>query len=297
MFKLSVLIPIYNFDLNQLIQTINYQLVKNNIIYEILLYDDDSLETYKNLHRHWVETQNVKYVELPHNLGRCKIRNKLAQDAQYDLLLFLDCDTQIIGEKYIEKIINYNFENYKVIIGGTCYSEFAPAEQEYYLHWWVGKNKEEKTAVQRNINPYNSFTLNNMVIDKSVFMDIELDENITTYGHEDSKFGEELKNKNIAILHVDNPVCHIGLNENIQFVEKSLTAINNLSNMILYDGIGKETTLYKAYYILRKYKILPFFMFVTKYIEHKLYNNLLSTKPSLIAFDLYKLHYFAKKLK
>lgn len=296
-FQLSILVPVYNFDVTELAQTLHLQLIKQNISFEMLLYDDCSMDSFKTINSKLSAHAYIVYLELPKNLGRSKIRNLLAQKAQYDYLLFLDCDVQIIAEDYIQQLLNYGVANYQVVIGGTCYAQFPPIEPEYYLHWLVGKNKEEKKAVHRNLKPYNSFTLNNMLIAKSVYLAISLDERITTYGHEDSKFGEELNNKNISVLHVDNPVCHLGLSENIQFVEKSLLAINNLSEMILYDGIGKETKLFKTYQILLDFNIIQLFLFLSNPLKTFIHKNLLSSKPSLLAFDIFKLNYLVNKLK
>jgi len=293
---LSVLIPIYNFDISKLLHAIHSQLLMCNIAFEIRLYDDASTDDCKVLNHKVQALQNVVYQELAKNIGRSKIRNLLTQDAVYDTLLFMDCDNEIVHQDYISKIFRYPLGAFAVIVGGTCYAVNPPLDSKYYLHWLVGKHKEEKPASKRNINPYNSFTLNNMVINKEVYLNVLLDENITTYGHEDSKFGVELRLRNYKLLHVDNPICHIGLNENKDFLKKSLQAIDNLCTMINNDGIGTDTRLYQAYLLLKGYKLIQAFYYFTKKLEGLMYRNLVSSKPSLIVFDIFKLNYLVYKL-
>lgn len=294
--ELSVLIPIFNFDASKLIEDIHIQLVKSNIVFEIRLYDDGSTDVYKTINQKTQKLSNVVYKELPQNIGRSKIRNLLAKDALYSNLLFMDCDNEIVKEDYITQLLQYPLEQFSVVVGGTCYASTPPLDSNYYLHWLAGKYKEEKLAVERNINPYNSFTLNNMVIKKEVYLAVLLDENITTYGHEDSKFGIELKSKNYKLWHVDNAICHIGLNENTVFLKKSLQAIDNLCRMIKNEDIGTDTKIYQTYLVLKKYGMTGIFYYVTKKIEGLIYRNLVSSKPSLVLFDVYKLNYLVYEL-
>jgi hypothetical protein len=69
---------------------------------------------------------------------------------------------------------------------------------------------------------------NNFVVPKAVMLNIPFDETVTTYGHEDTLFGFQLQAAGIDILHLDNPVLHIGLDEAAHWLEKQRIAIQNL---------------------------------------------------------------------
>ena len=44
---------------------------------------------------------NVTYIELPENLGRAAIRNKMGRDSKYKFLLFIDADSKLVTENYL----------------------------------------------------------------------------------------------------------------------------------------------------------------------------------------------------
>ncbi|MFN0048173.1 MAG: glycosyltransferase [Cytophagales bacterium] len=286
--ELSILIPVYNFGVEKLVADLHSQLQKLMIAFEIRLYDDASTENFKALNKAVEKYKGIIYRELPQNLGRSKIRNLLAKDAEYENLLFLDCDNEIIAGDYIQNYLDFGNE-LKVLVGGNAYYSQKPVEPKYRLHWLVGKKREEKRANVRNQNPFASFTLNNMLIKKSIYLAILLDESIKTYGHEDTKFGYGLQTKNIKVLHIDNPTYHIGLSENKDFLFKTKQAVNVLFEMVNKEGIGNQTGLYSTYSLLNKYKLAPICLFILNFLDRPIVKNLLSATPNLLLFDLYKL--------
>src|SRR5688572_12330280 len=91
--ELSILIPIYNQDVLQLVSELLTQCRQITTRFEIILYDDASKDKYRKRHRYLNEEPEVRYVELRENIGRAAIRNRLAQDANFNYLLFLDNDS------------------------------------------------------------------------------------------------------------------------------------------------------------------------------------------------------------
>lgn len=61
------------------------------------------------------ELSNVNYIIREKNIGRAAIRNFLAQQAQYEWLLFLDGDIMVERTRFIEKYLDTDFH---VIVGG-----------------------------------------------------------------------------------------------------------------------------------------------------------------------------------
>jgi glycosyltransferase involved in cell wall biosynthesis len=292
--ELSALIPTYNFDVFPLVDELSRQLSKSNISFEIIVIDDASSPEFKEKNKKLDDLPFVFYRELNQNIGRSKIRNLLAKTAQYENLLFLDCDNQIIHPDYTSKYIGFLYHPFDVIIGGTSYFDQKPKESKYILHWKAGKFREEKTAQKRNLNPYQSFLLYNMLIKKKVFLAIPLDEQIKTYGHEDTKFGIDLENNNFSVLHIDNPVCHLGLNTSDSFLTKTNEAIRNLQQLHEIYGIGKQIKLYRYYLLLKKYKLEVIYLYALTTILGLILSNLKSNNPSLFIFDFYKLYISVK---
>ena len=88
---LSILIPTYNYNIEALVTELHAQATACGIDFEILCYDDcstnlDLIASNKSINL----LKNTSYKVLKSNIGRSAIRNLLAKDAHYDLLLFLN---------------------------------------------------------------------------------------------------------------------------------------------------------------------------------------------------------------
>lgn len=292
--QLSVLIPVYNYDITQLVKTLYAQLVASGIDFEILCYDDASpeIEISQNNQEVIRFLPNVVYWRFYRNVGRSKTRNLLAKNAQYDTLLFLDSDATVVKSDYISCYLLPEIIQKDVVIGGTCYAEKSPS-QEVILRWKYGREREMLPAAVRQKNPYRSFTLFNTLIKKSVFLQHQLDETILTYGHEDTQLGYVLQQANISILHIDNPLQHSGLETAPIFLNKTQQAVKNFYILAQQKGIGKDTTLYKAYTFVKPFSLI--FMTFYELFEDFVLKNLTGKNPNIRYLDLYKLYYFLQQ--
>jgi len=288
---LSILIPVYKFDCRIFILELHKQVSDCKIDFEILVYDDGSNPEIKEINNSVSQLSNVIYKELPANIGRSKIRNKMAADANFNNLLFLDCDSKISSKKFISDYIKH-CDNKSVIYGGRCYETSEPADKSTYLRWYYGI-KRETISVETRLknNPYKSFMTNNFLIPKEIFNSIKLNENLTGYGHEDTLFGAKLKENNVPIIHIDNPLCHIGLESADEFLKKTLEGLKNLF-LISENGYdGDEIKLLNYYKIIKKFYLKKIILFVYSIFENRIINNLKSSHPNLFWFDFYKLNY------
>lgn len=289
---ISILIPIYNFDIVNLVDELYSQAKDLNINFEIIVADDGSAEEFKIKNRNISKYEHVIYIELERNIGRSKIRNKLYTLSKYEYLIFMDCDAQVISKSYLKDYIN-NCDK-TVVCGGTAYLPEAPSPDNY-LRWYYGKCREQRTAEERNKESNNSFTTFNFMIRRDVFGEIQFDERLLRYGHEDTIFGYELKTKGYVIRHIDNPLVHLGLDLNKDFIFKTKQSVKNLYVISKTLDIGED--LYKdikVLRVLRKIENLRLKIFISilykisyKYIQ----NRLLKNNPKLIWMDLLKIGY------
>lgn len=294
---LSVLIPVYNFDIITLIKDLHQQLTESGIPFEILCFDDGSKENFKQINRNITLSSYypITYFELEQNLGRARIRNVLAAKAQYPYLLFMDCDSKVIHSNYIEYYIEY-LQHDTLLYGGRSYAPTPPDQPELLFHWLYGTHREAKNVITRSKQPYHSFMTNNFLIPKSIFDSIKFDERLTKYGHEDTLFGLELQKHNIKILHLDNPLEHIGLEEVNTFLEKTQQGIQNLAELAK-EHPDLDTTLIKTWKYLQKWRLTGFIYFILQLILPFIQRNLKSGNPSLKLFDLYKLSLLIQEMK
>jgi glycosyltransferase involved in cell wall biosynthesis len=291
---LSVLIPVFNFDVRDMVYAVSSQTVKLNIPFEIIVIDDASHDDFKILNREVSSYTGVNYYEEKKNLGRSKIRNKLADLALYNNLLFLDCDSKIKKEDFIKRYLK-KIDSGSVIYGGREYEYIDPKDGKYKLHWLHGIKREQVPAIVRAEVPNKSFMTNNFIITKEAFNKVRFNESIKGYGHEDTLFGYDLAGCDIMVRHIDNPVIHMGLESNEEFLRKTKEGIKNLKKIMSINGnakkLIKDITLLFYYKKIKDLRLDGFIRYIYAKNEYRLRKNLLSKKPSLILFDLYKLGY------
>lgn len=289
---LSILIPIYNYNAFPLVKELHEQCVESKIKFEIICVDDASQEHNSN-NNSIVFLSNCTYIELPKNIGRSAIRNLLASQSKLDWLLFLDCDTFPESANFVSNYRDHiKSATKKAFFGGLLYAKEKPADGKL-LRWTFGKNKEAISITDRKNNPYATAFVSNFLIQKSVFETIFFDEKISTYGYEDFSFIATLKDRNIAIQHIENPVFHLNLETSELFLSKTKTAMETLSS--ISNCNSKITTESKITQLYKALSLLKLDSLVSKLFQRfqlKLEENLTSNKPSLFVFDIYKIGYF-----
>lgn len=255
--KISLLIPVYNYDIVTLVHSMKSAMGQVPEFYEILIGDDGSSAEYSEKYRSLV-SEGVRVITSEKNIGRAAIRNRLALDANGDFLLFIDADVMLPGTAaaYMLKWLPF-ITTSRVLCGGTLYTDSPPGDPDKLLRWKYGKGKEQLKAAERNKHPHASFSTFNVLIDKSVFSKIRFNEDLKQYGHEDTLLGYQLKKAGIDILHIDNGLIHEGLESNKDFLNKTKLGIENLSR--LYDNVTDKKTFSETVKILKIYNRLRFF--------------------------------------
>jgi glycosyltransferase involved in cell wall biosynthesis len=284
---LSILIPVYNQDVRNLAYTLAKQCMKQHINFQILCFDDMSQEKFRLKNRELASMMNINYTEMPENLGRSKIRNWLGKSAYFDYLLFLDGDSAVRDRDFIKKYLQC-LPSEKVIYGGRSYQLKRPANAKKVLHWLYGKTRECPPAQVRNKEPYLNFQSNNFLIPRKLFEKYPFEVSLKGYGYEDLQYAEKLRNAEVDILHIQNPVFHEGLENNHVFLKKAVNALANLVQLN-QDSQLSDTRLIRFYQKLQKSKLLPVFLWFASTFSVQIEGNLLSKRPSIWLFSLWKL--------
>jgi len=292
---ISFLIPCYNYDAFPLVEELYYQCTKEPIEFEILVLDDAS-PINENTHSNEKinKLSNCFYSRNENNLGRSKNRNTLVSKAKHKWVLFLDCDTFPKSKMFIHDYLATINNSSEAVYGGICYSEEKP-KQEEMLRWIYGNAREAITVTKRNEKPYSTTLISNFLIKKEIVLSVSFDNEITKYGYEDLVLIQDLKDKNIVITHIDNPVYHLNLDTTTIFLEKTHQSIENLK--MLYDEkriLPNQTSLLRLYVLLYKLRLRNFIVVVFSIFKKSILKNLYSSNPSLRVFLFYKLGYFCK---
>jgi len=288
---LSILIPIYNYDVTSLVQSLSEQSEELKEEIEIICYDDGSDLSFKKSNQILSQLPLVLYHELPMNVGRAAVRNKLGRTAKGRHLLFLDCDSGIIKKDFLRTYVA-DF-NKAVVSGGRVYDRSEPSDTKKILHWKYGSIKESLPYDRRNRQPYIYFHSNNFRISKELFQETGFDESVKGYGYEDLLFAKTLKDKNIPIDHIDNPVEHLCIEVNEDFLNKTKRAVQNLRRLNDKE-IRMQTSLERAGQQLSRLGLAKLYGFFYEKRANRIKANLLSDKPRLVFFSYYKLYHYLK---
>ena len=289
---LSICIPIFNYEVRNLVRKLQQEAEALGIVYEIWLIDDGSDARFLYQNSLLQVLPNVYYEELSTNIGRSAIRNLLASKAQYDYLVFMDCDAEVPQNDYLAQYVACCKQGAAVVYGGRAYAP-APRKVAWHFRWWYGVQRECPLAAVRQQHPNRSFITFNFLIAKAVFAQVQFDETLRGYGHEDTLFGYALGRKGYTVQHIDNALWHIGLEDSATFIAKTENGIRNLYQ--LYLALGKPAELVqdiKLLYAFRQIERLHLKGLVGWLFAHykaALLRNLHGKNPNLRVFDLYKL--------
>jgi len=288
---LSILIPAYNQNITRLVSDLHQQAIDTYMDFEIIVIEDGSFKEVE-INKSVNDLNFCRHIALTKNIGRSAIRNKLADEAKYEHLLFIDCDAAICTSHFIEKYEAFCHEEC-VVIGGTAYD---PEEKnpDYSLRLKYGHMREARSANERNKNCFVTF---NFLISKSIFNKVRFDETIRGYGHEDMLFGHQLHQLGYEFIQIENPLIHKGLDDNKTFILKTEEATRNLFLLYQtgqYPFLAEESKLLTGFLKLKKTGLTR--LFATKFdITKKIFRKQLSsTNPSLLLFDVYKLLFLCK---
>lgn len=285
---LSICIPHYNFINPLLFVELERQCLSLKIEFDIIIADDASDIAYKHYLEDFAKKKNFKVIYLEHNIGRSKTRNLLIQSSRYSLLLFLDGDSLIKSDNFIEHYLN-SIKYNDLVYGGRVYEEL----QNYNckLHWLHGSKTE--TIAAKN------FHSNNFLVKKNVVDNVLFDEAFTRYGYEDVVFGAMVSLKGFKMLKIDNPVVHAQLKDNQQFLNDTISALKNIS--YLYHQKPEllphlNLSILNFYLKLRKFGIHNLLRYTESFILDKLHKKLINNSSIFLTeiLMIYKLYVLNK---
>jgi glycosyltransferase involved in cell wall biosynthesis len=288
---LSILIPTYNQNITKLVADLHNQAVELCVDFEIIVMEDGS-EKWVEENKLIGELEDCNHVILENNIGRSAIRNKLANQAKYDHLLFMDCDAEVASPDFVSRYITFCKEDC-VVIGGTAYDP-NETNSNYSLRLKYGRVREARTALERGKNNFATF---NFLISKSIFNKVRFDESIRGYGHEDMLFGHQLHQLGYEFIQIENPLIHKGLDDNRTFLKKTEEGTRNLFLLYTtgrYPFLAQESKLLQTYLKFDKVGLTRLLALKFDFTKN-IFRWLLRCKnPSLLLYDLYKLLYLCK---
>jgi len=291
---ISVLIPIYNYNVTSLVKELHRQLIVNNVVFEIICFEDGSSTQNVKINSSIQELTYTTHIINELNLGRVQARQKLCIKANYNWLLFLDADVMPKTNQFIKTYLEQLNKSDLAYFGGIDYKNTKPKDN-YVLRWKYGTKKEVVHASQRRKTPYKQIVSANMLIDKDIFYTINSKINYFGYGM-DNFFGSKLKESNINICHINSEVYHLGIEESITYLKKKEQAADTLLVLIDEKKIDvHDNNLLHVFLTLKKYKLNYFFASIFKTFKNLMRKNLLSANPSIKLLQFYRITYLCSK--
>lgn len=297
--KLSVCIPVYNFDVRELVFDLTKEIDSQKLDVEIVLIDDASKEEFRQINR---EIQGIahQFIFLEKNIGRSRIRNLFLDYAIGEYLLFLDCDGKIVGNNFLKNYIQFIQEhpNASIIYGGRKVLGSA-SDSDHYLRWKFAVERENLSLKQRLEKPYLRFQTNNFVIRKEILNRVGFNPEFQKYGYEDLLFAMDLKAERIPIDHIDNPILNNDLESNIIYLGKVEESVESLSHMLKDEKLSVKLAEVKLVRIYNKLKDTPFKILLSLLFnigESSIKKKLSKGNVSLRYLDLYKLGLLFRKM-
>ncbi len=287
---ISLLIPTYNYPISGLVKTLHEQANLTGVPFEILCLDDGSnqfLEENKQVNH----LNNCKHFISTVNIGRTQARYFLSEKARYDWLLFIDSDVAPKSDSFVQRYIDEGWSSIDLVAGGIAYctDSYKVANS---LRWKFGIEREERSAAKRSLTPYKTVASANIMVRKECFQRSNFLGSNKMYGL-DYYFSSRLKKEKARVKHIDNPIYHLGLEENDVFIDKTKKAIESLL-FLLRNGhiVENDISLVKAFERLKKYRLLWAIDVLHKLFGKLIIRNLRSKSPSMKLFDFFRLHYF-----
>ena len=286
---LSILIPTYNDLCVKLVGDLRQQAEQTGIGYEILVGDDGSTDhEVVSENRQIDQWAHCRYLVQPQNTGRAAIRNRLAREARYDWLLFVDSDMTVVRPDYIGQYVAQ--DNADVVDGGVTIGGDAEVLKQNLRYLYEKASEHEHTAEMRQKKPYQDFHTANFLIRRDLMLSHPFDERFRYYGYEDVLFGKQLRADHIAIKHIDNPMGFCTFESNPDFVSKTEEGLRTLYQFHSeLRGYSRLITLVEGIHI-------PLILSLIR-LSHRLFSglirhNLCGRHPSLKLFKFYKLGYY-----
>ena len=294
---LTIAIPTYNYNAFPLVERVHFLCSKATISFEILCYDDGSTQP------ETIEA-NQKINSLPYskyifgnpNKGLSFARNWLLSNAIYESILLLDTDMMPEQEDFIQKYLPFLNSEYLIVFGGISYKNNTDYSKQ--LRYIYGITREALSVEKRRNNPFQLLLYSNTLLSKKILPLVKFDENLKTYGYEDSVFTKKCKDLNLKVTHINNRAIHNHEDSSANYICKVENSLKNLLILQQKDILNpSESSILKAFHFLKTYYLTNLYVFFYTSFKSVFYKNLTSNKPNLFIFDLYKLGYFIQLTK
>ncbi len=294
--SLSILIPVFNWDISKLVQRLHNQSLglMEKFEIEIIVLEDGSTE--KNDNAAAIENLPlVTYEYFPVNRGRATLRNLLLERAKGEYILFIDADMLPDDDRFLQRYLDKIKAGHDIICGGISYNLISQVENNCSFYLYKSEKTEAVRATLRNKSPWRYLFTSNILIRRRIAESIKFDSRFTAYGFEDIDWAIRLA-RSYSIDHIDNTCSHMGLMSKEQTFSRMRESIKNY---VLLVSLHPEETKHNSIVVHAKHlSLLPnSILQMLDLLLEKLFFAIGNNPISLLLFQLNKLVIFTKTFK
>lgn len=228
---ISILIPVFRDYASWQARRLAEQCRRlEGVRWEIVIADDGSGEPWASAVDDAAAVLGCRVLKRQENTGRAAIRNYLAREARYDTIIYIDSGL-MPGDHFVERYANMA-AGHDVVCGTISVNPEMLAQDpslKRNLRCRLEMRAERRFTAQRHAaDPWRNFHSGTFMARRQVMLDNPFDENIKTYGYEDTLFGKRLKDRGVKVEHIDNPVAFTSFESNSRYLEKTREAMHTL---------------------------------------------------------------------
>ena len=231
--ELTVAIPTYRHDPSRLVAALAQCDRAKDVC--LLIYDDGSDDT-ELTDKLEAALQSWKgpaaLIQGRSNLGRSHARNRLISHAKTDWLLFLDADmlpdSKTFLVRYMQAITKQGEP--ALIAGGFSLNQVHPNAAQA-LHAAQSLESECISATERARDPGRFVFTSNILVHKSVLVNVSFDNGFSGWGWEDVDWGLRVAQA-YPVIHIENTATHLGLDDTETLLAKYGESGANFARMV-----------------------------------------------------------------
>ncbi len=231
---LSVLMPFLRDDPETLLAQLDTEAAGLNGAVEIVVLDDGTNDpdlTARLSARIAAMALPVRLITLPANEGRATGRNRLSTAARGRSLLFLDSDMRPDHDRFLRVWADLvATDDPAVAFGGFSLLQ-APTDAKYQVHRAMAARTECVPHTLRALQPEKYVYTSNLLVRRDVFEAEAFDSGFSGWGWEDVEWAMRVSRR-FAVVHVDNPATHMGLDTVEALAGKYEQSAPNFARMV-----------------------------------------------------------------
>jgi glycosyltransferase involved in cell wall biosynthesis len=251
--KLSVLIPFYRDDPTRLIASLDRQ--GDDV--EVVVLDDGSRDdalAARIIGAVRALSLPARFVRLTRNEGRAAGRNRLADSARAEHLLFLDADMLPDSDDFLDRwLALIEREAPAAAFGGISLAQ-TPKTRETAVHRAMALRSDCLPASVRRQAPEKYVFTSNLLVRRDVFVAEPFDAGFQGWGWEDVEWSMRVSRRH-PIVHIDNPATHLGLDPAAKMAAKFEQSAANFARVVA--AHGDIVRAYPSYRVARALKRVP----------------------------------------